>query len=83
MALILTGFVVSSCSKTVDLDPSHTINGDNFFTNVDDYDFALTGAYRTSGLNSLYAGVNGGSVWLAAVDIAGDNFYGGPNNLGI
>lgn len=83
LALLVSGFVFTSCSKTVDLDPSHTINGDNFFNTVDEYDFALTGAYRNiRASNSLYAGVNGGSVWLSAVDIAADNFSSGPNNLG-
>ncbi len=83
MALFLAGAMFASCKKTVELDPSHTINGDNFFKTVDEYDFALTGAYRNiRAANSLYAGVNGGSVWLAAVDIAADNFYPGPNNLG-
>lgn len=81
--LAVAGIAFTSCNKTVDLDPSHTINGDNFFKTVDEYDFALTGAYRNiRASNSLYAGVNGGSVWLSAVDIAADNFTGGPNNLG-
>jgi hypothetical protein len=83
MGLFLTGLMFASCNKAVDLNPSHTIDGDDFFKTVDEYDFALTGAYRNiRAANSLYAGVNGGSVWLAAVDIAADNFYGGPNNLG-
>jgi hypothetical protein len=83
MALFVAGVMISSCKKAVDLDPSHTINGDNFFKTVDEYDFALTGAYRNiRAANSIYAGVNGGSVWLAGPDIAADNFYGGPNNLG-
>ncbi len=80
--IILGGAMLSSCSKTVDVDPSHTVNGDNFFTKVEDFDFALTGAYQRLKLNSLYGGVNGGSVFLCAVDVAADNFYTGANNLG-
>jgi hypothetical protein len=72
----------ASCKKTVDLDPSHTVNGDEFFTTADDYDFSLTGAYQRLKQNSLYSGVNGGSIFLSAVDIAGDNFRTGPSNLG-
>jgi hypothetical protein len=50
---------------------------------VDDYDFALTGAYQRLKQNSLYSGVNGGSVWLAGPDLAADNFSsGGSANLG-
>ena len=81
-ALLAGGMLFASCSKTVELNPTHTINGDDFFTNVDDYDFVLTGAYNRLKLNSLYGGVNGGSVFLSSVDIASDNFYNGPNNLG-
>ena len=62
------GAFLSSCSKTVDVDPTHTVNGENFFTTVEDYDLALTGAYQRLKLNSLYGGVNGGSVFLCAVD---------------
>jgi hypothetical protein len=79
----MVAIVFTSCKKTVDLDPTHTINGDNFFKNIDDYDFALTGAYQRLKQNSLYGGVNGGSVFLSAPDVAGDNFYsGGSANLG-
>jgi hypothetical protein len=81
--VFITVTVFSSCKKTVDLDPTHTINGDNFFKSIDDYDFALTGAYQKLKQNSLYSGVNGGSVWLAGPDLAADNFYsGGSANLG-
>jgi hypothetical protein len=80
--LIIGGAFLSSCSKTVDIDPTHTVNGENFFTTVEDYDLALTGAYQRLKLNSLYGGVNGGSVFLCAVDVAADNFYSGANNLG-
>ncbi len=81
-ALIMGGAFLSSCSKTVDVDPTHTVNGENFFTKIEDYDLALTGAYQRLKLNSLYGGVNGGSVFLCAVDVAADNFYSGANNLG-
>ena len=81
-AILIGGMFFSSCKKTVELNPTHTINGDDFFTSVDDYDFALTGAYQRLKRNGLYGGVNGGSVFLSSVDIASDNFYSGPNNLG-
>jgi hypothetical protein len=81
--VVVTATVFISCKKTVELDPTHTINGDDFFTKVDDYDYALTGAYQRLKQNSIYAGVNGGSVYLSAPDIAADNFYsGGSANLG-
>src|SRR5882757_3393742 len=81
--VFVTATVFFSCKKTVDLDPTHTINGDAFFTNINDYDYALTGAYQRLKQNSLYAGVNGGSVFLSAPDVAADNFYsGGSANLG-
>ncbi|HEY0042145.1 MAG TPA: RagB/SusD family nutrient uptake outer membrane protein [Flavisolibacter sp.] len=73
---------LTSCKKTVELEPTHTVNGDKFFTKVEDYNLALTGAYQRLKQNSLYSGVNGGSLFLSAVDIAADNFRSGPSNLG-
>ncbi|MDP4261576.1 MAG: RagB/SusD family nutrient uptake outer membrane protein [Bacteroidota bacterium] len=81
--VLVAATAFTSCKKTVNLDPTHTINGDDFFTKVDDYDYALTGAYQRLKQNSLYGGVNGGSVYLSAPDVAADNFYsGGSANLG-
>jgi starch-binding outer membrane protein, SusD/RagB family len=80
--IALGAMCLASCKKTVDLNPTHTVNGDEFFNKADDYDFSLTGAYQRLKQNSLYSGVNGGSVFLAAVDIAADNFRTGPSNLG-
>lgn len=74
--------VFASCKKVVDLKPTHTIDGDKYFNEVSDYEFALNAAYDRLKQNSMYAGVNGGSIFLCAVDVAGDNFYGGPANLG-
>ena len=80
--LAFSAVVFASCKKSIELEPTHTVNGDKFFTKVEDHDFALTGAYQRLKQNSLYSGVNGGSVFLSAVDIAADNFRSGPSNLG-
>lgn len=82
LMVVMTGIIVMSCKKVVDLKPTHTIDGDEFFNSVADYEFALNAAYDRLKQNSMYAGVNGGSIFLCAVDVAGDNFYGGPANLG-
>ncbi|MEI9909717.1 MAG: RagB/SusD family nutrient uptake outer membrane protein [Bacteroidota bacterium] len=82
MTLFIGAALFSSCKKTIDLDPTHTINGQDFFKTIDEYDYVLTGTYQRLKLNGLYSGVNGGSIFLSAVDIAGDNFYNGPDNLG-
>lgn len=78
----LCSVLTLSCKKSVDLNPTHTVNGDEFFTKADDYDFALTAAYQRLKANGLYGGVNGGSVFLSGVDVASDNFRSGPTNLG-
>lgn len=81
-ALLTGAIAIASCKKSIDLDPVSAVNGDEFFTKVDDYDLALTGAYQRLKRNGLYSGVNGGSVFLSSVDIAGDDFRSGPSNLG-
>ncbi|ODT91872.1 MAG: hypothetical protein ABS85_11375 [Sphingobacteriales bacterium SCN 48-20] len=78
---IAAGALFTSCKKSVELDPTHTIGGDEL-TSIDDHDRIMTGAYAAMRNNALYAGVNGGSVWLSGPDIAADNFYGGSQNLG-
>jgi hypothetical protein len=78
----LCSLLALSCKKSVDLNPTHTVNGEEFFTKADDYDFALTAAYQRLKTNGLYGGVNGGSVFLSGVDVAADNFRSGPTNLG-
>ena len=78
----LCSVLTLSCKKSIDLNPTHTVNGDEFFTKIDDYDFALTAAYQRLKANGLYGGVNGGSVFLSGVDVASDNFRNGPTNLG-
>jgi starch-binding outer membrane protein, SusD/RagB family len=83
--IILLGLYTVSivaCKKSVDLNPTHTVNGDEFFTSINDYEFSLTGAYQRLKQNGLYSGVNGGSVFLSSVDIAADNLRSGPSNLG-
>ncbi len=82
LVFILAVGALSSCKKVVDLKPTHTIDGEEFFNTIGDYEFALNAAYDRLKQNSMYAGVNGGSIFLCAVDVAGDNFYGGPANLG-
>lgn len=79
---LAVGCATISCKKAVDLNPTHTIDGDDLFKTLDDYELALTGAYARLQANSLYSGVNGGSVFLCGVDLAADNFAQGPNNLG-
>ncbi len=82
LLLVMSGGLLTSCQKQLEKNPTHTIDGNQFFTKIEDYDLALTGAYQLLQQNSMYAGVNGGSVFLCAVDIAADNFYNGPDNLG-
>lgn len=72
----------TACKKSINLEPITTVSGDEFFQTIDDYDFALTGAYQRLKANGLYGGINGGSVFLSSVDIAADNFFSGPTNLG-
>jgi hypothetical protein len=42
--VMVTGWL-SSCSKAIDLDPSHSQDGAGFFNTVRDYELALSGTY--------------------------------------
>ena len=83
-ALLIGGVLLSSCSKTVDLDPTHTVNGDNFFTKADDYDLALYrkrietvySQLQAMGVQQLHARTNLGfdlKAWASLLALAFTN----------
>lgn len=75
------GFV--SCSRVIDQDPSHTVDGSNFFRTVEDYEKALTGLYARLLQDGYYGTSNTGANALVGLpDILSDNLFEGPESLG-
>ena len=50
-----------SCKKAIELDPTHNVDGGNFFTKIEDYELTLTGIYSRLLQDSYYGNGNNGS----------------------
>ena len=44
VAIIITA-TLASCKKVIESEPTHQLDGSTRFTSIEDFDFALTGAY--------------------------------------
>jgi hypothetical protein len=73
--------LLSSCSKAIDLEPSHTIDGEQFFNKIEDYELALTGTYSRLLQNSYYGSVNGLNAFVGLPDLMSDNFFESSESL--
>ena len=66
--IMLVLFAGTGCEKFLNLEPEYTQDAENYFTNEDDYDRALTGAYDLLQGSFL-------SLWIGG--IASDNAIAG------
>jgi hypothetical protein len=80
--LLLVVVTLGSCSKTIDIEPTHTVNGDQSFTKIEDYEAALTGAYSRLLSVNYYGSSNGSSAFSVLSDMMTDNFFESGESLG-
>lgn len=73
--------VLLSCTKSIDRNPSHSIDGDKFFTKITDYELSLAGAYSRLLQNSYYGSTNGANAFIALPDMMSDNLFESPESL--
>lgn len=66
------GALTIGCNKFLDLDPEYTQDAENYFTNEEDYERALTGAYDL--LQGSYL-----TLWIG--EIASDNSIAGGESV--
>ena len=64
-----------SCTKSIDKNPSHSIDGANFFKKLQDYEMALTGAYARLLQNSYYGATGGANAFITLPDMMSDNLF--------
>jgi len=65
----------SSCEKSIDLAPTHTIDGDISFNKIADYEGALTGAYSRLLSVNYYGSTNASNAFVTLSDMMTDNLY--------
>lgn len=80
ISFVLPGLV--SCKKAIDLQPTHAVDGANFFTKIDDYELALTGTYARLLQDSYYGnGNNGSGAFVGLPDMMSDNLFESSESL--
>lgn len=79
VAIIITA-TLASCKKVIESEPTHQLDGSTRFETIEDFDFALTGAYALfrSG-NYLGAGSN---AFVCLPDMLSDNLNETSESLG-
>jgi starch-binding outer membrane protein, SusD/RagB family len=66
--------VFSSCEKIIEVEPEFQRDANALFTNLDDYEFALTGAYaRLRSVAYFGSGAQTTGTWSQLPDMMGDN----------
>jgi hypothetical protein len=74
---------IASCSKAIEKNPTHTVDGDEFFTKVEDYERALNGTYSLLLRSSHYGTSNtGANSAVGLPDVLSDNVYQSNEALG-
>lgn len=79
--IILQALVFQSCTKEIELEPTHTVDGDLAFDKIEDYEFALTGAYAALLSVNYYGSSNGSNAFVTLSDMMTDNFYESNESL--
>ncbi len=82
-SLIITLAVITlpACKKALDLNPSHSADGQTIFTKIEDYELALTGTYSRLLQNSYYGSTGGANAFVGLPDMMSDNLFEGAESL--
>ncbi len=81
-AFIVFIFSATNCNKILNDDPTHEVNGGNGFTTIDDYNFALTGAYSLFQQKDYYGSTAGSNAYVCLPDMMTDNLTKTNEDLG-
>lgn len=80
-AIVFLFFSLSSCKKAIDLDPTHTLDGEQSFNKIEDYELALTGAYTRLLSVNYYGSNNGSNAFATLSDMMTDNLFESGESL--
>src|SRR3954469_7232892 len=84
-SFLLAPLLLASCTKEINQSPTYTLNGDERFKTISDYEYALTGAYSQFLRNSYYGTLDnnngqssssqGANAFVTLPDMMSDNLY--------
>ena len=81
---IIVGIVIvaglASCKKIIEAEPTHQLDGSTRFTSIEDFDFALTGAYALFRSANYYG--SGSNAFVNLPDMLTDNLNETSESLG-
>ncbi|CAN5851316.1 RagB/SusD family nutrient uptake outer membrane protein [soil metagenome] len=76
------GLLLSACQSVIEVEPEFARDGSQIFTNLDDYEFALTGAYAGfRGVGYFGNGAQTTASWGVLPDMMSDNLVQTPEDL--
>src|SRR6185503_14287099 len=79
-AIIIGTVGLASCKKIIEAEPTHQLDGSTRFTSIEDFDFALTGAYALFRQGSYYG--SGSNAFVNLPDMLSDNLNETSESLG-
>lgn len=79
IAILITASL-ASCKKIIEAEPTHQLDGSTRFETIEDFDFALTGAYALFRSGNYYGG--GSNAFVNLPDMLSDNLNETSESLG-
>jgi hypothetical protein len=79
VAIIITASL-ASCKKIIESEPTHQLDGSTRFQTIEDFDFALTGAYALFRSGNYYG--SGSNAFVNLPDMLSDNLNETSESLG-
>lgn len=73
LGLVVASSLIGGCSKFIEVEPTHELDGTQFFKNLDDVEYQLTGAY--SRLRSTQWFGDDTNPFMSLPDMISDNLY--------
>lgn len=80
--LVLIFSLTISCSKILNNDPTHEVDGTNGFTTIDEYNFALIGTYSLFQQPNYYGSTAGANAFVCLPDMMSDDLTETNEDLG-
>lgn len=71
---------LASCKKVIEVEPTHQLDGSTRFETIEDFDFALTGAYALFRSANYYG--SGSNAYVNLPDMLSDNLNETSESLG-
>lgn len=80
LAIIVVVVSLASCKKIIEAEPTHQLDGSTRFQSIEDFDFALTGAYALFRSGNYYG--SGSNAFVNMPDMLSDNLNETSESLG-